>query len=264
MKIRILLSICLLLASSSWAGSQKSEKAVIAPERIFKFAKEVEKYAASQRARAFIIARLGRPEGDLPEGIRYTHTAIAVYSNIQLADGETVQGYAIHNLYQINGETDKSHLVIDYPADFFWGVQTLKAGIIIPNDYIQERLVGLITKGLDVDLHNSNYSVIANPFSSEFQNCTEYTLDMLNAAIYQTTDIETLKANERAYFTAQKVDVSPIKLTFGSWFMDDVTTQDHQGDIKTATFTSIYQYLRQYGLAKQGIRIEEGKEPTYL
>ncbi|MCP4696531.1 MAG: DUF2145 domain-containing protein [Gammaproteobacteria bacterium] len=35
-------------------------------------------------------------------------------------------------------------------------------------------------------------------FSSRFQNCTEYVLDVLNAAIYQTNDIKQLKANASA------------------------------------------------------------------
>ncbi|WP_418138789.1 DUF2145 domain-containing protein [Marinomonas sp. RS-M-Aa-14] len=137
MNIRILLTLLILISSNIWAGSQATEQAVIEPERIIKFAKNVEKYAASNGARAFIIARVGRPKKDLPEGINYTHTAIAVYSNIQLSNGATVQGYAIHNLYQLDGEADRSKLVIDYPVDFFWGVQELKAGIIIPSKEIQ-------------------------------------------------------------------------------------------------------------------------------
>jgi hypothetical protein len=42
---------------------------------------------------------------------------------------------------------------------------------------------------------------LANPFNIQFQNCTEFTLDLINAAIYQTKDIAQLKANAKAYFT---------------------------------------------------------------
>lgn len=237
----------------TWAGSQANKQAVIAPEKIVKFAKDVEKYAAAQGARAFIIARVGRPKKDLPKGIHYTHTAIAIYSTIQFANGDTAQGYAIHNLYQVDGKPNRSQLVQDYPVDFFWGAHTLKAGIIIPSEEIQTRLIALIASGKNVDLHNPKYSVIANPMNSRLQNCTEHTLDLVNAAIYQSTDIAKLKANTRAHYTPQRVRISRFKLMFGSILMDEVTTKDHTGKIATATFGSIHNYLDKYQLAKHGV-----------
>lgn len=233
------------------AGSQANAEAKFAPEKIVKFAKDVEKYAASQGARAFIISRVGTPEKDLPKGIRFTHTAIAVYSQITLDNGEKVKGFAIHNLYQKHNKPDESLLITDYPVDFFWGVQSLKAGIIIPTPEMQQRLIEIIATGKNQELHNPNYSVIANPFNSKFQNCTEYTLDIVNAAIYQTTDINRIKANAKAHFLPQRVYSSRFKLMFGSLLMDDVTTRDHKGKIYTTTFTSIARYLKQYDLAEK-------------
>jgi hypothetical protein len=242
-----------LFCVPAWAGSQANKQAVIEPEKIIKFAKDVEKYAAAQGARAFIIARVGRPEKDLPKGIDYTHTAIAIYSNIQLTDGETARGYAIHNLYQVADQPSKSQLIQDYPVDFFWGAQVLKAGIIIPTDEIQTRLIELIVSGKNTDLHNPKYSVIANPMNSQLQNCTEHTLDLINAAIYQSTDVTKLKANTRAHYTPQRVRTSHFKLVLGAWLMDDVTTEDHTGKVYTATFGSIHNYLAQYQLAKHSV-----------
>ncbi|MDP5031572.1 MAG: DUF2145 domain-containing protein [Paraglaciecola sp.] len=230
------------------AGSKANQAPSHEPQQIVSFAKDVEKYAAAQGARAFIIARVGRPQKDLPKGIQFTHTAVAIYSDITLDSGEVIQGYAIHNLYQKDGEVDKSQLITDYPVDFFWGAHDLKAGIIIPTQEIQTRLIALISAGDDKRLHNERYSVLANPFNSQFQNCTEYTLDLLNAAIYQTTDIQKLKANASAYFTAQRVHTSGFKLMLGSMFQDDISTKDHKGKVATATFTTIAKYLNQYGL----------------
>lgn len=255
MKAKIIFILMTLFCVPTWAGSQANKQALVEPRKIVKFAKDVEKYAAAKGARAFIIARVGRPQKDLPKGIHYTHTAIAVYSNIQLASGETAQGYAIHNLYQVDGKPNKSQLVQDYPVDFFWGAQTLKAGIIIPSDDIQTRLIELIASGKNADLHNPNYSVIANPMNSQLQNCTEHTLDLVNAAIYQSTNIEKLKANTRAHYTPQRVRTSRFKLMFGSMLMDDVTTKDHKGKIATATFGSINKYLDQYELVQHGVTL---------
>jgi hypothetical protein len=245
----VLTSMLVTLTSpTAMAGSRASQAASHEPQQIVSFAKNVEKYAAQQGARAFIIARVGRPQKDLPRGIHYTHTAIAIYSDITMENGDVIQGYAIHNLYQKEGQLDKSQLVTDYPVDFFWGAHDLRAGIIVPTPEIQQRLIDLISSGQDVGLHNDNYSVLANPMNERFQNCTEYTLDLLNAAIYQTTDMARIKANTVAYFEAQRVHTSGFKLMLGSMLQDDITTKDHKGKVATATFTSIAKYLNQYGL----------------
>jgi hypothetical protein len=41
--------------------------------------------------------------------------------------------------------------------------------------------------------------VISNPMNSQLQNCTEHTLDLINAAIYQSTDVAKIKAHIRAH-----------------------------------------------------------------
>ncbi len=83
--------------------------------------------------RVAILARMGRPLSEMPEGMYFTHVAFAVYSNITLADGSNVPGYAIYILYQKNDRPNLSDLVQDYPVDFFSGVAELEAGILIPS-----------------------------------------------------------------------------------------------------------------------------------
>jgi hypothetical protein len=248
--ITLMVSLTIMTTSAN-AGSNQKAKETFSADQVATFAKSVEKYAAQQGARAFIIARVGRPQSELPQGIKFTHTAIAVYSSIQLANGEIAKGYAIHNLYQKTEKVDQSTLIVDYPVDFFWGVHDLKAGIIIPDEALQQRIIETIASGKDKMLHNPNYSVIANPFNAKKQNCTEYTLDVINAAIYQTTDIAKLKRNAKAHFSPQQVKTNPLKLMLGSLFMDDVTTSDHKGTVYTATFTTIGQYLQKNELANQ-------------
>ncbi|GAA0852686.1 DUF2145 domain-containing protein [Aliiglaciecola litoralis] len=260
MKLRLIIIFVILAVPNAWAGSQSQAEPQHEPAEIIKFAKDVEKYAASKGARAFIIARMGRPEKDLPDGIMFTHTAIAVYSNITLNSGEVLQGYAIHNLYQTAGSPDKSELVVDYPVDFFWGAHELKAGIVIPDTQLQQKLIALIAAGNDQALHNPKYSVIANPFNSQFQNCTEYTLDLINAAIYDTLDIARLKANAAAHFSPQRVNTSRVKLMFGSMLMDDVTTKDHKGKVYTTTFTTIGKYLQKNQLADEFLTLNSKGE----
>lgn len=266
MKNFIFACVFILLASSTQAiaGSAQDTENKFSALEVEQFAKSVEKYAAQEGARAFILARVGRPEQDLPEGIKFTHTAIAIYSSIQLATGEKVNGYAIHNLYQKPGQLDRSELVVDYPVDFFWGVNHLKAGIVIPNADVQQRLISVIAEGKDKLLHNKHYSVIANPFNNLFQNCTEHTLNIINAGIYQTVNIEQLKANTKQYFSAQKVKASPFKLMLGNWFIDDVSTKDHPGKIYTTTFTTIAKYLADNELLSKAISLSADGDVTQL
>jgi hypothetical protein len=95
-------------------------------------------------------------------------------------------------------------------------------------------------------LHDPHYSAIANPYNLGRQNCTEFVLDVIDAAIYQTDDIRTIKVNERAYFVAQKVNVSPLKLMFGAMFSAEVSLSDQNGTPVTATFERIAEYLQKY------------------
>lgn len=256
--------LCLLITVGVHAGSQAPSKSVFQPEQVIDFAKQVEQYAADQQAYAFIIGRVGRPQKDLPKGIQFTHTAVAVYSAIELDDGTTEYGYAIHNLYQRADNPGQSDIVVDYPVDFFWGAQTLKAGIVIPTPAVQQQIIALISEQKHLALHNPRYSVVANPFNSERQNCTEFTLDMLQSAMYQTQDVKRIKANNQAYFTPQRVRISPLKLAVGSMVSDGLTTSDHRGKVRTATFTTIARYLNQYNLTQHAVVLYANGQTTSI
>ena len=238
--------------SASQAGS---ESVFFKPSEIAAFSKKVEKAVAEKGARVFIIARQGRPQDELPEGVNYTHAGFGVYSRITLQDGRVVPGYAMYNLYQRSDKPGASHLVVDYPLDFFAGVYKLKAGIIIPTPELQKRLLDVIFSESYEALHNPRYSVISNPFNSEYQNCTEHTLDLINAAIYNTSMIDKLKRISAVYYRPQQIKVNPLKLMLGSLFAEDVFTSDHSGPIAIATFTTIQRYLEKYGLVDSAMTV---------
>jgi hypothetical protein len=233
-------------AGFSSASSQADTTLQFKPEQIIAFAKKVEKTLAAKGVRVAILARMGRPLSELPEGMHFTHVAFAVYSAIATSDGRTLPGYAIYNLYQRDKQPDISDLVQDFPVDFFAGVAQLEAGIIVPSTELQERLLGVIASPTYAALHEPNYSVIANPFTLGKQNCTEFVLDVVNSAIYQTADIKTIKANEKAFFVAQPVKVNPFKLMLGALFSAEVSTSDQTGTPVTATFEKISDYLLKY------------------
>lgn len=238
--------------SQGFAGSsQATGEHHFDTEQIAAFAKKVEKTMASKGARVAIVARVGRERSGLPEGVNYTHVGIAVYSQITTTDGRKIPGYTMYNLYQRADQPDVSDLIQDYPVDFFAGVEVLEAGIIIPTPELQKRLLAVLISPTYKELHNPHYSVIANPFTLDLQNCTEHTLDVITAAIYQTSDVNIIKANEEKYFTPQPVRINPFKLLLGSMLVADVATSDHPGSPVTATFTTVGQFLTRYNGASE-------------
>jgi len=243
--------------SPSFAGSRQVLAASEIPSvELISFAKKVEKYAASKGARVFLIARLGSPKSELPENIEFTHVGLAVYSEIKTITGEMLKGYAIHNLYQSANDLGVSDLIIDYPLDFFRGVSELKAGIIIPKLQLQKKLLASLEEDVNKQLHNARYSVIASPYSSNFQNCTEHTLDIIFSSIYGIYDVAQIKANERAYFKAQEIKLSPLKRMLAPMLSNEISISDHKGKIKTATFSTIAKFLKNYSLAESSVVID--------
>jgi len=246
-----ILSLCLWGTAAaapgfSSASSGGGETTNFKAEEIITFAKKVERTLASKGAHVAILARMGRPLSEMPRGMRFTHVAFVVYSQIQTADGRSLPGYAIHNLYQYDDKPNTSRLVIDYPVEFFSGVAHMEAGILIPSAELQQRLVKLIASPAYASLHEPRYSVIANPFNEGRQNCTEIVLDVINSAIYQTANVKQLKQVAQKYFVAQPVEVNPFKLLLGSVFSAEVATSDHPSKPVTATFERISDYLLKY------------------
>jgi hypothetical protein len=242
-------------AGFSSSSSSETEQAHFTPEQIIKFAKKVEKTLADKGARVAIVARMGRPIDELPEGMHFTHVGFAVYSEITTQDGRKVPGYAMYNLYQEDAHPDVSDLMQDFPVDFFSGVAVLEAGIIIPSAELQKRLLETIASPTYAKLHDSHYSVIANPYTLGRQNCTEFVLDVTNAAIYQTGNVNKIKAIEKKYFVAQKVNVNPFKLLLGSMFDSEVSTSDQPGAPVTATFETIGDYLKKYDTGSKELKV---------
>jgi hypothetical protein len=245
----------LLIHAPAFAGSAAGGVPQFKAEQLVALSKKLEREVAARRARVAIVARVGRSPVDLPDGIEFTHVAFVVYSKITLEDGRTVPGYAMYNLYQSDERPNSSFLRQDYPLDYYAAVHRLKAGIIIPKPELQQRLLKVIFSDTYQGLHNPRYSAVSNPFNRQYQNCTEFVLDVINAAIYETSDHRQIKTNIEAYFQPQPVAVSPFKLFLGSIFVPDITISDHPGPVATATFWSIARYMQGHGIADEVLTV---------
>ena len=242
------LLITVLAFAQGFSSNSASPSQVVhfKPEQIRAFSQKVEHRLIGAGARVAIVARMGRPLSELPEGMHFTHVAFAVAEEKTDATGKKSTGYAMQNLYQLDDHPDQSELVQDDPVDFFKGVVTLESGLIIPSPELQAKLLKVIASPTYKQLHQREYSIIANPYTLGRQNCTEFVLDVVNAAIYQTSDIQVIKAQEKAHFVAQPVNVSAFKLLMGAMFKAEVSISDQPGAPETATFERLADYFQKY------------------
>ena len=206
-------------------------------------------------ARVAIVSRVGRDPSVLPDGVNYTHVAFWVFAQITDEDGRVGTGYRIYNLYQTDADLTRSALVQDTPADFFAGAHSLDAGIIIPDARLQDKLLRVITSPTYAALHNPSYSVLANPRSSQFQNCTEHTLDVIFAALYDTADPRQIKANIAAHFKGQPIALNGVQRLLAPAASAALTTADHGSTVQTATFGSIARFMQSHDLDDEIYRI---------
>ena len=241
--------IAIYVSRPIWTESMQHTESPFSIEQITALSEKVNNTMAAKSVQVFIIARAGRPPEKLPEGIQYTHVAFGVYS-------KGSAGYEIYNLYQDDEDKGTSNLVTDHTVDFMMGLRGNDVRILIPTSALQEKLLGLIGSPEYQALHNPNYSYLSNPNNSKYQNCTEYTLDVINSALYQTTDPEALKSYVSDNFERQAVNFSQLKMMLGSILSAGITMADHRGKVKTATFSTLARYLEDAKLVQEMITLD--------
>lgn len=244
-----------LFAPVVQAGSTAATHSILPREQVAQFSDRVQKLLAKNGARVAIVSRMGRDPRDMPAGITYTHVAFWVFSEITMGDGSKGTGYRAYNLYQDAQRSSRSFLKQDSPADFFAGAKRLDAGVIVPDKRLQDKLLRVIASPAYKALHNRRYSVLSNPNTGQFQNCTEHLLDVVIASLYGTSDIAQIKANIAAHFTPSLIEVSDQKRAWAPVLSQGLTTKDHGAEIRTATFGSIAQFMKVHKLAHKVMRI---------
>ena len=252
------LALLFLSAAPPAAAFDSSESTVsgrFTPEEAASFSKDIETALAAKGARVAIVFRTGRPRAKLPEGFNYTHGAFWVYQPSLSPDGREVMGYSVYNLYSGDGETlpkSRSRLVQDFPFDFVAGSQEDDVAVIIPAVEVQKRLYSVIASPTYEALHVPEYTLIANPADARYQNCTEFLLDVLAAAVWETDSYAQIKVNLGAYFEPAVVrDASGLKRFLAPMADPRLRSDDHKGKVRTATFESIAAFMQAHGYLRE-------------
>ncbi len=239
-------------------AAQDSSAKVVAPhftpEQAASFSKQVERDLASKGARVAMVFRAGRMRDQLPEGISYTHGAFWVYRTIKTADGGSQQGYAVYNLYAGDGKNwskVESRLVQDYPLDFTRGSTVNDMAVIIPSPEMQRRIIAVIDSPTYEKVHNPAYSLVANPWSRKYQNCNNFMLNVMGAAIWETDDPNQITADLKAHYKPTIVKANAVLRLFGPIADQRLRTDDQKGPIRTATYESLATFMQENKLLQE-------------
>jgi hypothetical protein len=223
-------------------------------EQAAAFSKQVERDLADRGTRLAIVFRTGETRDMLPDGISYTHGAFWTFVPISLDDGRVINGYAVYNLYHGDGKTlamDKSYLHQDFPIDFVAPSAVDDVAVIVPTAEMQRRILSIMDSPTYRALHIEPYSLVSNPHDIRYQNCTEFMLDIIAAAAWETADMAQIKANLKQHFRPTKVKTSLIERFLAPLAEDRIKTDDQGSTIITATYESMAAFMRDNGLLKE-------------
>lgn len=245
-------------ALDSDQASGRAATAMMAVEDAAEFSKQIEQSLAARGARLAMVFRSGRDRSDLPDGISYTHGAFWVYQPIQKADGTTIRGYAVYNLYHGDGETlprTKSFLEQDFPLDFTVGSTVDDVGVILLTPEMEQKVLRVMASPTYAAMHVPDYSLISNAGDARYQNCNEFMLDVIAAALWETDDYAQIKANLATHFEPTKIDAGLLKRLFAPVVDERLKTSDHEGRIETVSYGSLANFLISNGYARERLTI---------
>lgn len=255
----ISITILAITHTFSYAGSSAANTVGVekfGAEAIAAFAEKVEATLDEKQVNVAILARTGRMDDDLPEGVDYTHVGIAVFEAIRNTNNEISYAYTVYNLYQgAGGRKDRSHLVQDFVFDMCAGIAEPKIGVIIPSDELQRNILKVIRSSIYSQLHNGNYNILANPYNDEFDNCVSHTLETVVAGMLKTQDPLAVEKKIHERFDAHIMKLSLLQ-EIGIGFVKGGSLDDQNGNkVYTATFGSVRKFLEQENELKEFMEI---------
>lgn len=260
------LAVCTvaLIAPPPAAAQDSSQSGVAAghfePEEAARFSKQIETALAERDARVAIVFRSGRSRDRLPDGVNFTHGAFWVYQPIRTAEGDIMRGYVTYNLFHGDGETlprTQSYLETEFPYAFTVASAVDDVGIIVPTPEMQRRILSVMASDTYTDLHVPDYSLISNPADGRYQNCTEFMLDVVSAAAWDTDNPAQIKANLGAHFEPTEITAGPLGRLFSPLADERLRLADHRGaPVRIATFSSLSGFMLEHGLADESLLLE--------
>lgn len=254
----------LAMPAAAMAGSDCSERSIGPAEmrNAVNMAHKTLKWLEASDAQVALIGRVG---SDISEqGLRYTHMGAAVREHPK---GRWLFVHLLNVCANDSSDIFDEGLINFFLDDLF----AFEAAILIPEPQLQARLKEELLGPLVRTLHNPQYSMIANPFSTKYQNSNQWVLELTAVAMAPKGSITT-RAQAQAMLTLKSyqpdsVKVSPVQQLGASLFRANVRFDDHTADEAAAgrynvvTVRSVVRFLQANGLATKAVVLPlEGAE----
>lgn len=248
-KIAIIIFICAAGVSPLlYAGGQKCvEKPGIkatAFKKAIQLAQKVLDYIEQHQERAVIVARVGSDQAN--RGIKYTHAGLLLRDH---AKGKWIFTHLLNKCGSPSSEIFDEGLVnffLDDPHKY-------EALVLVPDKILQDRLAEVLKSNMPRQLHQSTYSILANPFRTEFQNSNGWVLEMVATA---QADRGRVNSRTEAQKVLKRMGYKPAlmrlsmkerigaRVVEGNVSLSDHTWGERRAGFKWASVKSIVNYLK--------------------
>ena len=231
---------------SSWAG-QGCTASTIEPlelQNALELGFKTQQYLTEHKAEVALIARVGQ---DLSKyGLRYSHLGWAV----RQADGH----YSVQHLLNDCGSSH-SDLYVEGLGNFFLDdVLAFEVLVVVPPLPVQQALSKTLQPEHARRLHTRDYSLLAYPFSRDYQNSNQWGLEILAAALMGNEQAGRKQVQtwlKQQGYQGDKVEVDPLKRMGASLFKANVAFTDHplkerlSGNYQFVSVESTARFLQQ-------------------
>jgi hypothetical protein len=139
----------------------------------FSLGESVTRVLDREDARIAIVGRVGSDQSK--RGVRYTHVAFAQRDH---AKGRWTVTHMLNHCGEDTAELYDEGLANFFLDDLF----VMEAKVIVPSEPLQTRLLEAINSPIKRALFEPQYSLIANPWETRFQNSNNWALEMIAAS----------------------------------------------------------------------------------
>jgi hypothetical protein len=214
---------CLAIIGEAGAGTTCSQKAP-APQAIQKGLELGLTTRSTLEASTAQVAIIGRIGSDLSEyGLRYSHAGFA------WRDHPQGRWLVVHMLNQCG--TARSGLFDEGLGNFFLDDPLVyEALLVIPSAQTQQKLARTLASGLPQQLYEPAYSLIANPWSTRYQNSNQWLLEVLALSLFESPQATRVKAQEFLRsngYTPSVIHLPPLKRLGARLFAANTRFDDH-------------------------------------
>ncbi len=231
----------------------------------FALAENVTRLLDNQGARFAIVGRVGSDQSK--RGVRYTHVAFAQREH---AKGR----WTVTHLLNVCGE-ETSDLYDEGLANFFLDdLFAMEAKVIVPSESMQDRLIETINSPLKRTLFERQYSLIANPWETRFQNSNNWSLEIIAAAIAPRREVSNRR---QAQEWLRSTGYQPTRIAIGAGeragtrlFAANIRYSDHPDTAwqtqryEVATGDSVLRYVERIDANAAVYLVDHSKAPTTL